>query len=141
MMQERFKAPMPAEQERIRAMMDGELASQRFYEQLAPQFAKQQMMRLRQTAQEEARHLRALQMEYFLLTGDSYSPCMESLPAQSRLSALRSAYHEEMHTYENYMQAAQETASTALAAVFIANAADEARHAQMLREMIGRALG
>lgn len=130
----------PSEFDRLRGMMDGELASERFYRELAPKFMKQQSRRLLQTAQDEARHLRALQMEYFLLTGDSYSPAAENAVITSRLSALRDGYHAERATYESYMEAAQATGSTALAAVFIANAADEARHAQMLREMISRAL-
>ena len=129
------------QREMLCSMMDKELTSQRAYEQLAPKFSKQQMMKLRQTAQDEARHLRALQMEHFLLTGDSYAPSAEKMQTQSLLSALRSAYHAELRAYEGYMQAAQETDSTSLAAVFVANAADEARHAQMLREMIGKALG
>ena len=131
----------PSELDRLCEMMDNELASEQFYRQLAPKFSKQPAHRLLQAAQDEARHLRALQMEYFLLTGDSYSPSAENAEIPGCLSALRSGYHAERTAYDGYMAAAQETASTALAAVFIDNAADEARHAQMLREMIGKALG
>lgn len=129
------------ELERLRGMMDSELASERFYRALAAKLSRQQGQKLIQAAQDEARHLRALQMEYFLLTGDSRTPTTGETVITSRLSALRDGYHAEKAAYDAYMQAAQNTASTALAAVFIANAADEARHAQMLRGMIGRALG
>lgn len=130
----------PEELERIREMMDDEYTSAQFYTALAKRFSRQNCERLLQAARDEAGHLRALQMEYFLLTGDSYTPTARDIEIRSCLSALRDGYHAERKAYDTYMEMAQDTSSTELAAVFIANAADEARHAQMLRGLIEKAL-
>lgn len=130
----------PEELEKILEIMDDEYTSMQFYNALAKKFSRQNCDRLLQTARDEAGHLRALQMEYFLLTGDSYTPSAREIEIRGRLSALRDGYHAERKAYDTYMEMAQDTSSTELAAVFIANAADEARHAQMLRSLIEKVL-
>lgn len=124
----------------LRNIMDDEMASARFYTELAKFCGKQTAQKLRQVASEEMKHLKSLQMEYFLLTGDSYTPKTVNPTIQSPLAGLRSAYLAEKQAYDTYMEAAQSVSSTSLAAVYVANAADEARHAMLMRSFISKAI-
>lgn len=92
-------------------------------------------------ASDERGHLRELQVEYFLLTGNSYVP-PESCPVLGgALSAMRKAHAGETAGSEEYRRAAEKTASPRLRQIYLSHAADEAMHAEKLRTLISRAMG
>ncbi|MEG1789631.1 MAG: ferritin family protein [Oscillospiraceae bacterium] len=91
-------------------------------------------------SRDERVHLRELQVEYFLLCGDS-SPTCESCPLFcGTLKALRMAYGSECAGAAAYLKAAEETGSECLRALYREHAADETRHAEILRELISRVM-
>ena len=125
----------------LRRLMDGESVAVAYYRRLACRSGRNSASQFRQIASDEEQHLRQLQTEYYLLTGDSYNPTKAEPVDQGLLSALRTAYQAEQSDYQAYMRAAESTASTALAALYVDHAADEARHAQQLRRMVERVMG
>ena len=84
--------------------------------------------RLRELERDERAHLRTLQGEYFLLTGE------KCLPPGS--CPLRSAYLDELAAAEGYRRAAEAPENADLAAIYLRHASDEERHAGILKELI-----
>ncbi len=124
--------------EALRGFIADEACAAAYYEAAAgrfPRFAQ----RLRELARDERGHLRSLQGEHFLLTGEIYLP-PESCPLpRGGLRALRRAYCDELEAAAAYVSAAQ-GADEALAGLYRRNASDEERHASILKELILRAL-
>ena len=83
-------------------------------------------------AADDARHAALLQLELFLLTGDTFAPERRVTDAQGVLSALRSGYLAKRQSEREYR---------ALGAEYAAIADDEARHAQSLRSVIAGFFG
>ena len=85
---------------------------------------------------EERRHLRALQAEHFLLTGEICLPPASCPLPCGGLRILRTAWLDERSAAEAYLKAADTASSASLAAVYRCNAADEEHHSEILREII-----
>lgn len=96
---------------------------------------------LRRLSREETGHLRRLQAEYFILTGQSYCPCVAevSIPC-AYLDALRDRWNEENESAAAYMAAAGATENTRLSSLYSELASDEARHADEMARLIAEAM-
>lgn len=83
---------------------------------------------------DERRHLARLQLEYFLLTGDSVTPEPCAPPSGGALSLLRECFLAKKATAAEYASAAK--AFPQLRALFDNMSSDELRHAETLRSII-----
>ena len=92
--------------------------------------------RLRELERDERAHLRTLQGEYFLLTGEKCLPPGSCPLPRGGLRALRSAYLDELAAAEGYRRAADAPENADLAAIYLRHASDEERHAGILKELI-----
>ena len=92
-------------------------------------------------AAEERGHRKALQVEYFLLTGDSCIPEPSCPAVCGELDAMRMAYFDELESAERYIAAAESTKSERLRELYLLHASDEKNHAEALRCLIARAIG
>jgi rubrerythrin len=92
--------------------------------------------RLRELERDERGHLRTLQGEYFLLTGEKCLPPGSCPLPRGGLRALRSAYLDELAAAEGYRRAAEAPENADLAAIYLRHASDEERHAGILKELI-----
>ena len=90
---------------------------------------------------DEYRHQMRLQKVYFILTGDSYAPKVKVKPITSMLTALRERYIAEDKANSGYEKAAQMTENAKLAALYKELAADEARHAKNIDNLIEKVIG
>lgn len=127
------------ELETLRGFIADEACAAAFYEAAARRFGRFSAQ-LRAIACEERGHLRALQAEHFLLTGELCLP-PDSCPLPcGGLRALRTAWLDEQAAAEAYLKAADAARSPGPAEVYRRNAADEARHAGLLRKLIACAL-
>jgi len=123
--------------EALRRFIEQKSASAEFYSALAARCRPASEL-LRRFACCERRHLRALQAEYFILTGDSLA-CDTAKPhICGVLSALRQAYLDEKAAHREFLRAAEKTDSENLSALLRSIAADDAEHARKLRELIKR---
>jgi hypothetical protein len=124
----------------LRGFIDSVSAQERVYAALVRSAGGNGGARLRAMEKDERRSLRRLQTEHFIMTGDSYAPAAGESPKAGRLSLMRTAYLSERECYDALMLAAQDAPNTALAGVYIDIAADKARHAGEIREMIAEAM-
>lgn len=125
--------------ESLRGFIADETCAAAFYEACAARFTPYST-RLKQLARDERGHLRALQTEYFLLTGERYIPPKTCPLPRGGLRALRAAYCDELSAVLAYRKAADAANDEALAGIYRKNASDEERHAGILREIIFCAL-
>lgn len=125
--------------EELRGFIADEALAAAFYEAAARRFPRY-ACRLRQLAAEERGHLRALQGEHFLLEGETCLPPGSCPMPRGGLRALRGAYRDELAAAEAYRRAAGDGDRSPLAEVYLKNAADEERHAGILKEIILEAL-
>ena len=92
--------------------------------------------RLRELERDERGHLRTLQGEYFLLTGERSLPPGSCPLPRGGLRALRAAYLDELAAAKRYRLAAESPENENLAEIYIRHASDEERHAGILKELI-----
>lgn len=92
--------------------------------------------RMWELERDERAHLRTLQGEYFLLTGEKCLPPGSCPLPRGGLRALRSAYLDELAAAEGYRRAADAPENADLAAIYLRHASDEERHAGILKELI-----
>lgn len=98
------------------------------------------MRTLRRLAAEEREHLRRLQVEYFLKSGDTCAPGRSCPMRGSVLGDLRKAYLGELANAEQFRSAAQTAETPELAALYRELAEAEAAHAAALRGLIAAAM-
>lgn len=128
--------------EQLRPFIDREASDARFYLELARTCRNgAARCQLSDIAREEGDHLRKLQIEYFLLTGDTYVPKVSIAAIPSFLAALRKAYLSEERRAMDYDAAAQTAQNSRLAALYTELAAEEQRHQARIRDQITRILG
>lgn len=128
-----------APKDTLRELMDAERASNEFYIALSRLCSNPFRSTISKIAADEAQHLRELQLEYYLLVGDSYAP-PESCPRlDGVLSALRIAYFAEKKASAEYLAAA-ECDQSERSALYRRIAGEELCHAETLRKMIERAI-
>lgn len=126
----------PGEAERLRAFMRSAVNASALYSALARRFKGASPL-LNLLAAEERRHLSALAVEYYLLTGDSFTPRPAPPDNGALLSALRRAWQAEGVSEQSYLSAAQ---ISPLGALYRAHAENEHRHRALLRGLIARTL-
>ena len=119
----------------LREFIADEACAAAFYEACARRggrFAQ----RLRELERDERGHLRTLQGEYFLLTGERSLPPGSCPLPRGGLRALRAAYLDELAAAKRYRLAADSPENENLAEIYIRHASDEERHAGILKELI-----
>lgn len=126
----------PGEAERLRAFMRSAVNASAMYSALARRF-KGAAPLLNLLAAEERSHMSALSVEYYLLTGDSFTPRPSPPENDALLSALRRAWQAEGRSEQSYLSAAQ---ISPLGALYRAHAENEHRHRALLRGLIARTL-
>ena len=92
----------------------------------------------KRAAQDERRHEKLLQTEYFLLEGDTYPAAKEEPSAPYLLEAVRRQYIDEKRAAEAYEAAAKASSDGRAAAMYRELARDERRHAAAMRALVER---
>lgn len=126
----------PGECERLRAFMLNAAGAAELYAQLSRRFKSAAPVLTRMAAEERA-HLRALGLEYYLITGDSFTPGAVRPDTDGLLSTLRRAWLAEGRSEQGYLHAAS---ISPLGPLYRGHAANERRHRELLRTLISQAL-
>ena len=106
------------------------------FARLARIFARPARNVLLRIAAEERKHLERLQLEYFILTGDTI-PISKSTPkTDGKLSVLRLAYNREMQLAESYLNVAEVIKDQSFKEFCTTFASEEKEHAMILRKLI-----
>ncbi len=124
----------------LQYMIQKEHESQSLYKHLAARTKGKNSARFSAMASDEARHLKRLQLEYLLLTGDSYSPAAFVVPREGTVTLIRMAYMDEAAAEKGYLDAARTTQKQNLQKIYLAHSADENRHGMILRSMLINAM-
>ena len=125
----------PAQAALLKELMDGKCAQARLLTALAPCFGGAARQKLLCMAEEEKRHFRCLQLEYFLLTGTCHRAGQGSVRFAGRLSGLRLAWQGECAAAERLRTEAGRSTGTLRAALDEAARAD-GRHAESLYALL-----
>jgi hypothetical protein len=125
---------------RLKEFMEDEASDAALYAALSRRTCGRASSALSAMSADERRHLRELEVEYFLLTGDSFCPSPEKPEITGVLSRLRRSYISEGEGSAAYARAANETSSQTLRKIYSAHSADEACHQQTLRNLITSAM-
>lgn len=125
---------------RLEKYIQSEICTHTLYRQLASKCHGEAAALLLRMSAEEARHLRAMQMEYYLLTGDTM-PIVKPEINGSLQENLRLAYSGEWGAAEDYAREADEHSDAALKRLFLAQSRDELRHRRILKGMLGKMFG
>lgn len=136
------EAPPPmgrADEAALREFIADESRDAAFYQTLARR-AGWASRKLCCMAAEELSHKKDLQLEYFLLTGDSHVVPPSCPTVCAVLDSMRMAYANELKGAESYLAAAEATKSEHLREMYRLHASDEMNHAEALRHMILRAI-
>lgn len=131
--------PARDESAALRSFMEDEARDGAVYAALSRRAARAAQT-LSRMAADERRHLWELQVEYFLLTGDSYVPAPSCPAPGETLSALRRAREGEIAGAAAYRTAAAAAEDKTLRDLYEQHAGDEETHAAELRELISRAM-
>ncbi len=138
--QEKAVDKVAGDREVLEQLIAREYESEMFYRALA-QIAKSARAVLNRIANEEKSHASALQIEYYLLYGDTYVPKMCHLKKYTALKSLRTAYLAELEDERRYLQEASHTKNETLAILYNKHAREEVAQAYVLRDIISAALG
>lgn len=124
--------------EQLQMYIDQEAADWRTYLSLSRRSPGGCARVLAAMAAEERRHAKRLSAAYFLISGVRYFPSESSLPTPRGAlpAALRQCFCAEQRGALAYLAAAEECSDPALRALYQELARDEARHAQLLRELV-----
>ena len=122
----------------LQEFIDHEAADWRIYLSLSRRAPGGCARVLAAMAAEERRHAKRLSAAYFLISGVRYFPPESSLPAPRGAlpAALRQCFCAEQRGALAYLAAAEECSDPALCALYQELSRDEARHAQLLRELV-----
>ena len=127
--------------ERLEKYIQTEAMTHALYSHLASLFHQDMGRTLQAMAADEARHLRAMQMEYYLLTGDSLAgvtaPKFDAPPAE----LLRMAYSGEWDSSGDYASEAGLQQDEKLKKLYLSQSRDELRHRAAVKTMLGRITG
>lgn len=130
--------PTVAEIETLKDLMYGEAREAKFYADLARNRAASGCaFSLREISDEESVHLKRLQAEYYILTGETFFPCVALLDIpDTYLEALRERFIGENEGARAYLEAASQAVNTRLSALYAEFSADELRHAESMASLI-----
>ncbi|MGI6028566.1 MAG: hypothetical protein ACOX81_04060 [Candidatus Heteroscillospira sp.] len=122
----------------LERFINGEVRAIDFYQLLAARCTGRERRTLMHIITDERRHLRLLQLEYFMRTGDSFLP-PATVPAARAgvLQTIREAVLTETEAAAAYTAAGKARGGD-LGTMYMSFAGDETEHAAMLREMLGR---
>lgn len=122
----------------LQEFIDHELSDWRTYMALSRRCPAGGNRVLASIAADERRHGKRLSAAYFLISGIRYWPVehMTAPPQGAWPAALRQRFAGEQQGAAAYLAAAAESSDPALTALYTELAADEARHAQLLRELL-----
>lgn len=96
---------------------------------------------LRSMADDEYRHLKAMQLEFFLLTGDTLPPAPLPVFDRDLCKALRLAYSGEWSSSCDYAAEAEKHEDEKTRSLFLAQSRDELRHRCLARRLIAGLTG
>ena len=125
---------------RLENYIESEARSRALYAALACRMGGRAGAVLRSMSADEGRHLRAMQTEYYLLTGDSLACVRPDISGDSQ-ELLRRAYAVELAAAEGYAAEAEKHTDGALRALFLAQSRDERCHRHRIKMLLGSALG
>ena len=125
---------------RLEKYIEDEAYSKALYAHLALRCGGKRAATLHAMSEDEGRHLKAMQMEYYLLTGDSACLCKIEIQGEVQ-ELLRSAYAGEGDAADGYAREAEMHSDEALCALFRSQSADELRHRANVKKMLGGMLG
>lgn len=125
---------------RLEEYIESERYTHALYRALASECHGEAAAMLRRMSADEARHLKAMQMEYYLLTGDSL-PGKAPMISGTLQENLRRAYSGEWGAAEDYAREAERCDDEALKKLYLSQSEDELRHRRMARQLIGRMFG
>ena len=126
--------PTEGEQTRLQLFLERETELLSLYRALSRRTRNSMAGRLLSDTQ---RHLRRLQLEYFLLTGDSFAPLSRREPPAGVLPLLRGAYLSEGDLAEQY----EAVTNTPLRELYLGRVKTANAHRETLRGMIAKVLG
>ena len=127
------------EQERLAAFVAREHRRQRCYERAAAAMRNSGSQILRRCAAAAGERLRALQLEHYLLCGDSCPVGRHEENVKKGLAGLRQLYWEEEQSRTEYLRAA--AMATGSCQALYAHLAEDCFHqAKQLRELMGKAM-
>ena len=124
--------------ETLRKLMYDEAHDSKYYADLARRrYSSQAASFLNKVSVEEARHLRRLQAEYYILTGTAVNPCVVDINIPCfYMDALRDRFLGENDGARAYLDAAAATTNPRLASIYTDISADESRHADEMAKLI-----
>lgn len=124
----------------LRAFIEAEYTGMTFYNGLARRTRGPSSAALTGMAADSRRRMCLLQLEYFLLTGDSFSPRGAKPAVNGLLTGLRQAYISEGVKARKYIEASALAGSADLRELYRANAAEGEKHQRTLRGIIAKAM-
>ncbi len=111
------------------------------YKRMSARSSRNSKLMFARLANDGRANLKQLQMAYFILTGDSYTPKTERKQISSMLSALRERYIAETEGQLSYEKAAAATPDRKLSQLYIKLARGKARNADELEHLIEKVMG
>lgn len=125
---------------RLEEYIESEAYSMALYAELSRRCGGSRSAMLRAMSEDEGRHLKAMQMEYYLLTGSSCCTGKKNISGDSH-ELLRMAYSGEGLAAGDYAREAEMQRDDALKKIFLAQSEDERRHRANVKKMLGDMLG
>lgn len=128
--------PVAPEEQTLREFIDDETCDTAYYSSLSRMFQGPDRAMLLSHAADEKNHARRLRAEYFIRTGESYTPGGVCEPITGKMASLRTSLQHEQAGAAAYRNAAEQTTDPELRELYLRHAADEDRHALENRTMI-----
>ncbi len=125
---------------RLEGYIKSEVYTHAMYKALAERCRGSMVQAFKAMSADELRHLKAMQMEYYLLCGDS---CPEEKPTfpESVHELLRLAYSGEGESADSYADEARRCSDKKLRKLYMAQSTDETRHRAMVKKMLENMMG
>ena len=124
----------------MESYIQSENLTRTLYRCLASKCHGQAAAMLRRMSGDETRHLKSMQLEYYLLTGDTM-PLEAPVINGTLQDNLRLAYAGEWGAASDYAAEAQRHGDARLKALYLAQSRDELRHRRLAREIVSRLFG
>lgn len=129
--------PVWEEAEALRDFIGAETRSAAYYAELARR-SRSASRTLTGLSADERRHAKSLQIEYFLMTGESHVPPPSCPLTDGVAESLRAAHKAELAMAESYAKSACLADAPSLRRLFQSHAEDERRHAETVKCLISR---
>lgn len=126
---------------RLESYIESERYTHALYKRLSGMCKGDMSVHLRRMSEDEGRHLKAMQTEYYLLTGDTCPEKNRVDTGGDFLECLRRAYSGELGAAEGYADEAEKCHDEALRRLYLVQSADEHRHRAMVKRMVENITG